>query len=173
MQFSIASAFAVFLAVASASPVAVPESLTELIARGASQTDINNSLAAHNAARAAVGEKALVWDTTLQAKAQAWADTLATTGALQHGSAGENLYWGSAATDHDLLLATQSWVNEKKNYHGEAIPDGDFNNYGHYSQVVWSNTQRVGMGATRDSKGGVYVVARYDPVGNYVGQKPY
>jgi uncharacterized protein YkwD len=134
MQFSVVSAFAALLAVASASPVAVsvPESLTELVARGASQTDINNSLAAHNAARAAVGEKALVWDTSLQAKAQAWADTLAKTGALEHGSAGENLYWSSAATDHDLLLATQSWVNEKKNYHGETIPNGDFNNYGHY-----------------------------------------
>ena len=34
------------------------------------------------------------------------------------------------------------------------------------AQVMWKNTKRVGMGALRDSKGGVYVVAHYDPVGN-------
>jgi len=63
--------------------------------------------------------------------------------------------------------------------------------------MVWRGTQRVGVAATRDRNGGVYVVARYatlapnlrgdqsigqltepfylsyDPVGNWVGQRPY
>ncbi len=137
MHFSVASALAVLLSVVAASPVNVTESLSKLVARGASPADIANSLAHHNAARAAVGVAALVWDTGLQNRAQAYADTLARTpgGVLQHSGASENLWWSSAATDHDLLLATDSWVNEKPNYHNELIPQGNFQGYGHYSEL--------------------------------------
>jgi hypothetical protein len=38
---------------------------------------------------------------------------------------------------------------------------------------MWHSTTKVGMAAATDSKGGVYVVGRYSPEGNIVGQKPY
>lgn len=37
-----------------------------------------------------------------------------------------------------LTDATRAWLNEKPNYHGENIPDGDFAKYGHYTQVQWN-----------------------------------
>lgn len=42
---------------------------------------------------------------------------------------------------------------------------------GHFTQLVWKNTQRVGAGIayTSDRKK-VYVVAQYSPPGNYQGQ---
>lgn len=38
---------------------------------------------------------------------------------------------------------------------------------------MWKSTTHVGMAAATDSKGGVYVVGRYSPPGNWTGQKPY
>ncbi len=47
---------------------------------------------------------------------------------------------------------------------------------GHYTQIVWKNTERIGCGkatARRDGIFKVYWVCQYDPSGNYVGQRPY
>jgi pathogenesis-related protein 1 len=47
---------------------------------------------------------------------------------------------------------------------------------GHYTQIVWADTQRVGCGvATCNMLGtrGQFVVCDYEPPGNFVGQKPY
>jgi hypothetical protein len=43
---------------------------------------------------------------------------------------------------------------------------------GHYTQMVWRETREVGIGMAQ-SKHGLYVVARYSPAGNIVGEKPY
>jgi len=109
----------------------------------------------------------------LQAKAQNWANQLASMGKLQHNSTGENLYYRYPPTPQDLTLASKAWIAEEPLYHGETIPNGNFSQYGHFTQVVWSTTLRVGMAWARDNSGHSYVVARYDPVGNWVGQTPY
>ena len=46
---------------------------------------------------------------------------------------------------------------------------------GHYTQIVWKNTTKVGCGIANSltDRGGEWVVCRYSPPGNYVGQKPY
>ena len=55
----------------------------------------------------------------------------------------------------------------------------DFRNHrgngtvGHFTQVVWKGSQRVGMGVAKVTRNGmnkVYVVARYSPAGNYLGK---
>ena len=43
---------------------------------------------------------------------------------------------------------------------------------GHFTQVVWKTSQKVGMGVAKKTKNGmnkVYVVARYSPAGNNIG----
>lgn len=43
---------------------------------------------------------------------------------------------------------------------------------GHFTQVVWKTSQKVGMGVAKRTTNGmnkVYVVARYSPAGNYIG----
>lgn len=100
------------------------------------------------------------------------------TGLFEHDSSphsqGENLYWSSGSSS--FLEATQAWLDEKPLYNGEALPmDGDIEGqkrakeYGHYTQMIWPETLRVGMGMfvvpeDNDMFGGsgTYVVARYD-----------
>ncbi len=49
---------------------------------------------------------------------------------------------------------------------------------GHYTQLVWRDTERVGCGVANcnnvDGFGaGNLWVCNYDPPGNYVGERPY
>ncbi|KAH8893964.1 PR-1-like protein [Thozetella sp. PMI_491] len=143
-----------------------------------SQADIQSALKVHNDARAAHGEKPLVWDTGLVAKAQVWANQLAIDNYLHHDTSGENLYERWPPTNTDFTYAAKAWVAEQPYYKpGTPIPNtspqGNFSQYGHYTQCIWSTTQRLGMALTRDNRGKVWVVARYDPVGNWVGMTPY
>ncbi|KAH8889186.1 PR-1-like protein [Thozetella sp. PMI_491] len=138
----------------------------------ASPADIQNALNAHNAARAKHGEVPLVWDTSLAAAAKAYSEYLAQLGFLKHNSTGENLYSYFPVNNRPLLQATNAWVAEEPKYQGEPIPQGPFLSYGHYTQVVWNTTLRVGMGFTINGSH-TYVVARYLPVGNILGFTPY
>ncbi|CAG9947581.1 unnamed protein product [Clonostachys rosea f. rosea IK726] len=137
--------------------------------------DEQAALDAHNDARAEVGNVDLVWDTGLVADAQEWADHLASLGSLEHSSVsdqGECLfqtYTGSTPyTD-----AVKAFVSEKSSYNGEAIDSSNYLTFGHYTQVIWKSTTKVGMAKASGSDGSVYVVARYSPPGNYIGEKPY
>ncbi|KAF2685339.1 PR-1-like protein, partial [Lentithecium fluviatile CBS 122367] len=110
----------------------------------------------------------LKWSNDLASQAQAWANHLADIGDLQHdpnAGAGENLFGGSGA-EYSFSDAVDSWVNEKANYHGENIPDGDFASYGHYTQVIWPETTQVGMASATGSNGWTYIVGRYLSSGN-------
>ncbi|KAJ9130839.1 hypothetical protein NKR23_g12006 [Pleurostoma richardsiae] len=136
--------------------------------------DQTAALAAHNSARAAKKVPALAWDATLASAAQTYAEKLAKTGTFAHsGVAGENLFWESPAGKTPLTDATKAWLAEAPNYHNEVIPQGSFAQYGHYTQCMWKSTTKVGLGSAKDSKGAAYVVGRYSPPGNYVGQRPY
>ncbi|KAI9713372.1 MAG: hypothetical protein M1812_006650 [Candelaria pacifica] len=128
----------------------------------------------------------LQWDPTLEQQAKAWAEHLAQIGtdittashstSDQRPGEGENLseWWSSqAGAVPPLSQAVQGWLNEESNYHGEAIGQGDFQSYGHYTQCVWKSTTKVGMAKAQAANGKWFTVARYSPPGNYVGQKPY
>ena len=42
---------------------------------------------------------------------------------------------------------------------------------GHFTQVVWKDSKKLGI-AYASGKSGTYVVANYDPAGNFLGQYP-
>ncbi|KAI1842889.1 hypothetical protein JX265_012018 [Neoarthrinium moseri] len=135
--------------------------------------DQQNALDAHNSARSEIGSAALVWDSSLAADAQAWAEHLVSVGSLTHSDVsgqGENLYMGYDSTP--LVSAANGWIAEKSSYNGEAISSTNYMSFGHYTQVVWGSTTHVGMGSASDSSGAVYVVARYSPPGNMIGETP-
>jgi uncharacterized protein YkwD len=140
-------------------------------------------LAKHNAARTAVGVGALTWDATLASDAQAWADHLGRdlNGKLEHAQGtgqGENLYWNSNAGTAPSA-AVDSWVAERPNY-AAAANKTDYNSttnpaakgFGHWTQVVWKNTTKVGCGTATGAFGAV-TACRYAPPGNFQGQLPY
>jgi len=135
---------------------------------------------AHNAKRALHEDTSeLVWDAKLAEDAQAWADHLVRLGHMVHSSVpdqGENLYmsWSKASTAATCSQAVQAWYKEIKDYKFDK--PGFAHNTGHFTQVVWKGTKAVGVGIATtsepDNKGFYksYVVARYFPPGNYVGQ---
>ncbi|KAI5863990.1 glycoside hydrolase family 128 protein [Durotheca rogersii] len=141
--------------------------------------DQQKALDAHNAKRRGKGVPALAWDGQLAKNAQDYANHLARIGRLEHSrgdqrpNQGENLAWSSGSSQTPLLLGTKMWLDEEKNYRGQPIGQGDFGSYGHYTQCLWKSTTKLGMAAAKDAKGGVYIVGRYSPPGNFTGQKPY
>jgi uncharacterized protein YkwD len=149
-----------------------------LISRGSLA---NTILEIHNHERTAVGSPALKWSDSLAADAKSWAEHLAQLGTLQHATGfalsgqGENLSYRldsrgpSAISTADLL---QGWVNEKNGYTAAPFQWDRDNAHAHYTQMVWKTTTGVGCG-TASSGNSVYLVCRYSPPGNYLGQWPY
>jgi uncharacterized protein YkwD len=97
----------------------------------------SNNLPARHAAPG-VKRPDLVWDERLSADALKWAEHLASTGTFQHEGMrgeGENLFMQMGGGHQPLSKGVESWVNERPNYHGEKIAEGNFPSYGHYTQV--------------------------------------
>jgi len=139
-----------------------------------SQVDGVAMTAAHNAVRAAVGVPDLVWSQTIADTAQGWANYLASRGCpLQHSQNGygENIFWsqGMSPTPADVVA---SWAGEQG-----CFVNGPFDacscECGHYSQLVWRDTQRVGCGMATCAGNQQIWVCEYDPPGNVMGQTPY
>jgi len=129
-------------------------------------------LAAHNAVRKAVGVPPLTWSAQLAAFAQQWADELTTHGQFVHrrnSPYGENLYEITGARTTPAEVVNQL-ASESKNYRYESNSCRGV--CGHYTQIVWRDTRRVGCAVARDAKTEVWV-CNYDPPGNWIGKRPY
>jgi pathogenesis-related protein 1 len=129
-------------------------------------------LAAHNAARAAVKTKPLVWSDKLAVSAQDWANSLLTRQGLIHqknSKYGENMYAlvGGKSTPEAVVKV---WTSESADY------DYKTNHCrtacGHYTQVIWHGTKEVGCAVARRGSREIWV-CEYAPPGNYVGERPY
>lgn len=134
--------------------------------------DTREMLAAHNAVRREVGVAPLVWSERLAAFAQEWADTLAARRLFFHRRSspyGENLF---EIRDARAAAAevVESWASESKDYQYSSNTCRGV--CGHYTQIVWRDTQRVGCAAARNGRTEVWV-CNYDPPGNWRGKQPY
>ena len=118
----------------------------------------------------------VTWSADVAAAAQAWANNCR----FQHsGSAyGENIYAvaGTSATRTDVVA---DWASEAADY--DYTANSCSNVCGHYTQVVWRDTQRIGCAKATCTKNSPFTgfstwelwVCNYDPPGNYGGQRPY
>lgn len=180
------AALALLLALAACAPagparVTIPRDAGPDAPRGAALLR-TAALDVHNRARAAVGVAPLVWDDTLAAHAAAYARVLAETGVMRHadqpqGGAheGENLFSGTAgAYRYDEMVAL--WVDERRQFVNRPTPDfsttGRWQDVAHYTQIVWRGTARVGCALATGQRDD-FLVCRYAPAGNVVGQKAY
>ena len=129
-------------------------------------------LAAHNAVRAEVKVPPLAWSEKLADVAQKWADELLDKHQFIHNpnvSYGENLFdiTGAPASAASVV---KIWASESRNYnHASNSCKGVC---GHYTQLVWHDSKRVGCAVARGGGREVWV-CNYDPPGNWVGQRPY
>jgi uncharacterized protein YkwD len=139
-------------------------------------------LAAHNREREAAGLPPLGWDDALAARARAWAEHLAAAGGLEHAEdedeadpEGENLWAGTRGrySPEDMVGL---WIAEKKDFRPGTFPDnsrtGDFEDVGHYTQLMWRATNRVGCAVARGREDDV-LVCRYREAGNVEGERPF
>jgi uncharacterized protein YkwD len=138
-----------------------------------SEKDRNSFIAEHQKWRAEVNSEPLKWNTDIQKKAEDYALKLAKLGRLKHSESGlgENLYWFSGQT-FEPADATDAWGSEKSMYQpGTKISTSNYQDFGHYTQMIWHKTTEVGCGVAQ-SPHGTFVVCQYNPPGNFIGEKP-
>lgn len=167
--------------------------------------DMEGIVATHNLYRMDVGVPPLEWSDKLAKSAKSWANELkrqtapGETFVFKHSSkdwrpgAGENLSWyiqwsGGSSYAWDLLYlkspaeVVQGWGDERKDYDYQSNTCRPGKQCGHYTQVVWKDTKKVGCAKLNhkdlSNKRGMYQqqelwVCHYEPAGNYIGQRPY
>lgn len=139
-------------------------------------------LAVHNAARAQVGVDPLQWDPKLAADAAEWAQHLADTGRFEHDNEdddekneGENLFEGTRGA-FPVERMVGYWEDEKKDFRPGRFPDVSptkgWEEVGHYTQMVWRDTDEVGCAIGRNRRDDI-LVCRYSQPGNVEGERVF
>ncbi|KAL2960934.1 hypothetical protein AAZX31_17G064000 [Glycine max] len=109
-------------------------------------------------------ELPLMWDFQLEQYARWWAGQRKADCKLEHSfpedgfKLGENIYWGSGSawTPSD---AVRAWADEEKYYT--------------YATNTCVPGQIIGCARVACDDEDVFMTCNYDPVGNYVGERPY
>ncbi|XP_063858828.1 uncharacterized protein LOC135099976 isoform X3 [Scylla paramamosain] len=130
-------------------------------------------LKAHNDYRKKHGAQPLKLSKKLSKVAKEWCETIARKDVLQHrpnNQYGENLYCYYSPDPKFNLKgdeAVKSWYSEIKDFRFGAEPR-DLR-AGHFTQVVWADSKELGVARVKSRSGKTYVVANYNPPGNFVG----
>ncbi len=132
----------------------------------------------HNSIRKDHGIEAdLIWDEYLAEVSLEWLEHLAENNGCQmehnwDSPLGENLMWATyymSAAD-----VVNGWASEEAfyDYGNNSCQPGEM--CGHYTQIVWEATERVGCAMIVCSNGTDHMwMCNYDPAGNWVGERPY
>jgi pathogenesis-related protein 1 len=128
----------------------------------------------HNKWRAKYDVPPLVWDDTVARTAQQWADMIARSSTLTHRPDtpyGENIWTGSAGS-FSMAAVVDDWGNEAEHFDPRTGTCVAGKVCGHFTQIVWKTTTKLGCGKATGIDGNDYVVCNYDPAGNIAGQGP-
>jgi len=132
---------------------------------------VQEMLNVHNSIRSRMKLPPLEWSSELAAFSQKWANTLLAKNRSAHNPNtpyGENiLITGIGATPSMIV---NDWASESRDY---SYPENACStDCGHYTQIVWRSTRRMGCAVARGSQREIWVCS-YDPPGNYRGELPY
>ena len=79
----------------------------------------------------------------------------------------------AASTNYrDPQGVVDMWMSETAWYHYATNSCDSGQECGHYTQIVWRDTKRVGCAVARGREREVWV-CNYDPPGNWAGRRPY
>lgn len=140
----------------------------------------------HNALRAKYGSSPLTWDATAASCAQDWANQRAAGEQQTHRSPnrfGENVFGNWSCCDPASFTSTPAdamgfWGGEEPNYDVATNSCNAGTVCGHFTQVVWSTTTRLGCGKAivpdtpQPGATSAHWVCNYDPPGNN-GARPF
>ncbi|KAM0946015.1 putative CAP domain-containing protein [Dioscorea sansibarensis] len=133
-------------------------------------------LKAHNLIRANFSEQPLIWDRKLARNARRWSLNLKYNFecTLSHsaGPFGENLFWGSPGWQWTPNDAVESWAKEASDYDWANNICAAGKVCGHFTQIIWNDTQKIGCGRADCPGRGVVYTCNYDPPGNWLGERP-
>lgn len=141
---------------------------------------INQALRSHNVARGRHGVPNLVWDNGLANFALRWANNCNAPAAHSGGPHGENLLtaWIPKNNKYEYpsySVVFNSWYAEELKKYNFARP-GFYHETGHFTQVVWKNTKKVGCAwttanclANKKTQRVYKMVCEYEPRGNIEG----
>lgn len=179
MRASISLAFLLVLAVAAPFAAGCPGAGGSALDDG----QVDAFVVAHNEVRAAATPTPdpplppLAFDAELAGIAQAWSARCV----FEHSEGtglGENLaFFSGAESGPDDVI--DGWASEDAFYDYETNSCAAGEQCGHYTQIVWRDTARVGCGVSTCNLaelGGIegsFWVCNYDPPGNFIGEKPY
>jgi len=123
----------------------------------------------HNVLRAKHGVAHLTWSKEIQRYAQEWAEINARDDRMHHrprNKYGENIFWMSGGRPTGDYVV-DAWYSEIK-YYNFNKPGFNYKT-GHFTQVVWKDSTKLGCGKAKSRRGGIYVVCNYSPAGNFMG----
>lgn len=133
----------------------------------------------HNCHRANHSAPAVVWNETLASQAQWKSDKCQWSEGVpaNWGTLGINIAGGSygipKVKPNPSDMITGLWYNsEMENFpeYGVASPPmGNFENWGHFTQVVWPGSHQIGCGLT-DCGNKWFGLCLYKPAGNWLGE---
>lgn len=129
-------------------------------------------LDAHNKYRIALNLPLLVWSNDLANSAQKWANELKKKNCLMkhssrdfRGGAGENIAWNSGFNETPEGVVDR-WASEKEYFNFNTRKcDESWDKCGHYTQVIWRNTKKVGCAMVQCGDEQIWV-CQYWPAGN-------
>lgn len=117
------------------------------------------------------------WDDTVADYAWNYAYQRSGDCDLQHsgGEYGENLFEGGGdGFGFNARDAVDAWVGEQQFYDYDSNSCAEGEQCGHYTQVVWRDSVRLGCARVECSNNGWwFITCNYSPPGNYVEQRPY
>ncbi|XP_038675842.1 peptidase inhibitor 16-like isoform X2 [Scyliorhinus canicula] len=150
--------------------------------RPLSEAEKEDVVHAHNNYRSEVPDATSMlrmnWDNDLAEMAAEYAQKCVWGHNKERGPTGENLY--VVTSPLDLKEAVKKWYSEFTDYTYETMDCTPQKMCGHYTQVIWANSNKVGCSSHScdEVKGLEYknmslLVCNYLPPGNVVGQHPY
>ncbi|KAE8628416.1 hypothetical protein XENTR_v10000002 [Xenopus tropicalis] len=121
----------------------------------------------------------LTWDSALEAMAKSYAEKCIWEHNKDRGFIGENLFVMSGSS-LDVALGLDDWHKERGYYNFTTGMCQEGQMCGHYTQMVWAGTERVGCGQNFcpklegvDDENMYLLVCNYEPPGNFEGESPY
>lgn len=116
----------------------------------------------------------LRWSNKLAKYARRWSSKRRIDCLLMHSFAspyGENVFRGTG-WDWKAADAVRGWASEASYFDWKAQACYPGHVCGHFTQLVWNDTQLVGCGRAECFFGGVFITCEYEPGGNWKGEAP-